>query len=343
MKHGGAILSPFIRHGGEQARFGGAEHILFIAVEHQVGRVATSRGGGEDFPLWRVNAKAGPVKMRFLYRLGQRQGEGAEGVKISHSGSLGGPRGHGKAGDFGRAIRPGHRRVYTAPMVDLRTLDMDARRALCAQAEQRARAGEAPVAIRAALGLERGTYARWAKLFGFRAGDLSPSIPQAGAALQHPPGPGGYARSGRFYRGEGLPEDHPARAHGAGHPGWTGGEAAARARHGRLRDGQRDAALQAVDGLKAADLLQTVTGALAAGELSEADRLLRAWRAQKRRAIALAALEAEAEGEHEAARRLHLMSDAWTPEDGLGDLTIAEMSDAQLRRYIVSLVPGLEG
>ncbi len=82
-------------------------------------------------------------------------------------------------------------------MPDLRTVSIPERRALSAEAERRARAGEAPGAIRAALGLSTRAYSSWAKLFGFRQCDLNSGRPRPGAPPLHEPGPGGYARSGR--------------------------------------------------------------------------------------------------------------------------------------------------
>ena len=45
-------------------------------------------------------------------------------------------------------------------MVDLRTLTIEQRQDLCLEAERRARAGEAPPKIRAALGLSKMSYSR---------------------------------------------------------------------------------------------------------------------------------------------------------------------------------------
>lgn len=79
-------------------------------------------------------------------------------------------------------------------MPDLRTLSLEARQSLAAEVERRARAGEAPKDIRAALGLTVRSYSTWAKLFGFRQCDLFPDKPRAGAPQKLAPGPGGYAR-----------------------------------------------------------------------------------------------------------------------------------------------------
>lgn len=179
-------------------------------------------------------------------------------------------------------------------MTNLRLLSMDERRALAEEAARRARAGEAPGAIRAALGVSLGTYARWAKQGGFRQADLFPKAAHAGAPTKHKPGPGGYARSGRYYRGEGPPEDSAVRLHGAGHPGWMGGKAASRERYGALRDARRDAYGLEVAGLSPKELLDRVEDALAEGWLSEVDRLMRAWRAQARRMASLSVLKEEA-------------------------------------------------
>ncbi|MCR9080687.1 MAG: hypothetical protein NXH78_16485 [Hyphomonadaceae bacterium] len=87
-------------------------------------------------------------------------------------------------------------------MPDLRTLSLDQKRALSVEVERRARAGEAPTAIRAALGLSKQAYARWAKLFGLRQCDLYPDRPQACAPPKHPPAP--LRAVALFRRGEGA-------------------------------------------------------------------------------------------------------------------------------------------
>ena len=97
-------------------------------------------------------------------------------------------------------------------MPDLRTLSIEQRRQLSAEAERRARAGEAPSAIRAALGVSTRAYSSWAKLFGFRQCDLHPDVPRPGFPPKHPPGPGGYARSGRFLRDLPAPPEEEPRA-----------------------------------------------------------------------------------------------------------------------------------
>ncbi len=77
-------------------------------------------------------------------------------------------------------------------MPDLRFLTFQDRQALAADAERRARAGEAPSDIRKALGLTKGTYTIWAKQGGFRQMDLRGSelapreIPGRGAARSAP-------------------------------------------------------------------------------------------------------------------------------------------------------------
>ncbi len=216
---------------------------------------------------------------------------------------------------------------------------MAERRVLCAEAERRARGGEGPVAIRATLGIASSSYARWAKLYGFRLADLYPSIPHIGAAVLHPPGPGGYARSGRFYDGRGLPEDHPAQITGPGHPGWTGGEAASRAKYEARRDGLRDTAQKQVEDLSSEDLLKAVRAALACEEISEADRLLRAWRTKRRREASLDALIREVEGEPEAEREIGASGQ---PMRTLAELDA--MDDDVLRDYVRSLLPaGYDG
>ena len=57
-------------------------------------------------------------------------------------------------------------------MLDLRKLTPEKKRELQAEAERRARAGDAPKTICAALGLTKSIYARWAREQGFRQADL---------------------------------------------------------------------------------------------------------------------------------------------------------------------------
>lgn len=172
---------------------------------------------------------------------------------------------------------------------------MPERRALAAECERRARAGVSPVQIREDLGVSYKVYSRWAKLYGFRQEDLFPQQVRAGARVSSPAGPGGWIGSGRYTLGLGAAEDHPVRNSGAGHPGWTGGDAASRERYGALRDTRRDALAVEVEGLAAGDLLPRVRERMEAGDYAGADRLLAAWRAKLRREAGLAKLEAAAE------------------------------------------------
>ncbi|MEM9937993.1 MAG: hypothetical protein AAF768_04045 [Pseudomonadota bacterium] len=187
--------------------------------------------------------------------------------------------------------------------------------------------------IRADLGVSYKAYSSWAKLYGFRQEDLFPDQPRAGARVSTPPGPGGYVKSGRYTEGLGLPEDDPRRITGEGHPGWTGGEGASRARYGRLRDGQRDAALAKVAELSAGQLLVAVREALDAGELSAADRLLRAWRAQGRREAGLEALEAAAAAEWADPE----LPEDWRPGDELSLAQLSAMGDYALYVHLCAL------
>lgn len=183
-------------------------------------------------------------------------------------------------------------------MPDLRTLSIPERQALAAEAERRARAGEAPMVTRAALDISRGAYARWAKLFGFRQCDLHPGAPQACAPPKHPPGPGGYAYSGRRFRGIGPAPDDGRFVYGEDHPAWRGGDAAWRQRDLDKRAGRRDeVAAEVAAAGTAQGVLDLVNAALEAGETGRADQLLAAWRKQDRRATALAKLERAAAGD----------------------------------------------
>ncbi len=199
---------------------------------------------------------------------------------------------------------------------------MQERRGLCREAERRARAGEMPGAIRAALGVSRGTYARWAMRLGFRQADLYPDRAGAGARVVHPPGPGNYARSGRFYDGLGMPGDHPVQITGEGHPGWTGGIAASRGRDAGRRDGVRDAAAAQVEALSAVELLDKIKTAMAAGKLARVDRWLSALRAQGRRKAQLEELEAAAAAERVEAGEL---PEGWQPGEHISGPVINTM------------------
>ncbi len=186
----------------------------------------------------------------------------------------------------------------SSPTQDLRTLSIEERRALSSEAERRARAGEAPKAIRAALGISRRAYSSWAKLFGFRQCDLYPGEKRAGFPQKHPPGPGGYARSGRVFRGLPPAAEDGRHVYGPEHPAWTGGTAAARGRYTQLRDGRKAAARETVERLETAQLiLREVRDALDEGDQTKADRLLAAWKARTRRARDLELLEAAAKAE----------------------------------------------
>lgn len=159
---------------------------------------------------------------------------------------------------------------------------------------------------------------------------------RAGARVSSPAGPGGWIGSGRYTLGLGAAVDHPVRNSGAGHPGWTGGDAASRERYGALRDKRRDELAAEVEGLAAGDLLPRVRERMDAGDYAGADRLLSAWRAKLRREAGLAKLEAAAEAARAAAGTL---PEGWQPEDGISSRTqIGAMTDEQLRGYVESLV-----
>lgn len=192
--------------------------------------------------------------------------------------------------------------------------------------------------IRAALGLSPQTYARWAKAGGFRQGDLHPQAHRPGAHLSTPAGPGGSARSCRYRKGEGLAPDHPAAQSGAGHPAWRGGVAASRARYGERRDGQRDKAEAEVAERPAAELYLDVLNHLANGDAARADRLMRAWRALQRRQAWLKTLKQAAyDNIHQRQRAAGILR--WQDARSLQDL--AQLSEAELERYVCHLIPGL--
>ncbi|GAB5459176.1 MAG: hypothetical protein Hens3KO_22060 [Henriciella sp.] len=230
--------------------------------------------------------------------------------------------------------------------MDLRSVPMDQRRALCAEAERRARAGEDPVDIRAALGVSYTTYSRWARQFGFRQADLFPETPRAGAPVSAPPGPGGWVRSGRFYRGLGLPEDHPVSTPGPGHPGWTGGAAVSRQRYSNLRDERRDALAEEVSALSPAALLAKVEAALESGAAAQADRLLRAWRAEMRREAGLDALRQAAGVPVAVPAKTGFqptrLPESWTPDQGLCGLSLKEMDPEQREALLAHYLAGLD-
>lgn len=147
-------------------------------------------------------------------------------------------------------------------------MPIERRRELAAEAEHRARSGETPKQICAALGLTPSTYWRWAKLFGFRRGDLNPADPKSRTRLPK----------------------------GKGDRGATGAYVLAEGRGGRVRPAgpARRIDLDG-EGLKTAGtVLEAVEAALEDGDTIRADRLIAAWRAEKRRKTAVSALEQEA-------------------------------------------------
>ncbi|MEP1143839.1 MAG: hypothetical protein ABJH52_08970 [Henriciella sp.] len=177
--------------------------------------------------------------------------------------------------------------------------------------------------IRAALGISTRAYSSWAKLFGFRQCDLLPGQPRAGAPQKLPPGPGGYARSGRVFRGLPATAEDGRRVYGEDHAAWTGGAGASRERYNILRDGRKRTALDEVMGMQdARQVLEAVREAVAAGERDQADRLVAAWATRKRRDKALAGLERDA-AQDEAARA-----------ETMSDETLAQEVSALLGRRI---------
>lgn len=213
-------------------------------------------------------------------------------------------------------------------MPDLRALTLDERRALALEAERRARAGEAPKDIRADMGVTKRAYSSWAKLFGFRQCDLFPDSPRSGAPVKHPPGPGGYVRSGRGLMGLPAPPEDGRRVYGPDHPSWTGGRAASRERYNQLRDGRKATADTEVEAMaRTLDLHRAVKALLADGDHAGADRLLMAWRRQRGRARALRFMEnlIREEGDGEA-----LQQDVYDGED--------EMSDEELCARLSKLI-----
>ncbi len=79
---------------------------------------------------------------------------------------------------------------------------MDQRRALIAECRRRMQAGEEIKAICTALQINIKTFHKWAKIHGFRRGDIDPDHPRARSRL--PPGPSAHTSSGLYMRGEGL-------------------------------------------------------------------------------------------------------------------------------------------
>ena len=194
-------------------------------------------------------------------------------------------------------------------MLDLRPVSLKARRALSAEAERRARAGEAPMDIRVALGISKRAYSNWAKLFGFRQCDLFPNRAAPGAPPKYPPGPGGYAHSGRMFRGLPATEDDGRRVYDENHPSWRGGAAQSRERYSKLRSNRKSEAYEEVEAMgNARAVLEAVKAALESGDRDRADRLISAWKVKARRARDLAALEIQA-ADDLAARQNKPLSD----------------------------------
>lgn len=188
-------------------------------------------------------------------------------------------------------------------MPDLRTLTLEERHKLAIEAERRARAGDAPKDIRAALGVSQRAYSARAKLFGFRQCDLHPDEKRAGARGVLPPGPGGYARSGRMLRGLPARPGDGRHVYGPDHPAWRGGEAMTRDRSNLLRVARKAAARREVEILGAAGAVhQAVKAALEAGEVERADHMLAAWAHIRRRRKTLRVLESATETETVAER-----------------------------------------
>lgn len=152
-------------------------------------------------------------------------------------------------------------------MPDLRSLPIETRRQLAVEAERRARAGETPTKIAAALGLSLTTYGRWAALYGFRLSDIDPDHKQGRG--QHEAGTAS-GMSGRFMLRQGL----GGRVKGSGRPAGID--------------------LEAEGLLTTRAILNAVRDALQASDRSRADRLIAAWKVKARRTRDLATLEAEA-------------------------------------------------
>ncbi|MDJ0920903.1 MAG: hypothetical protein QNI84_07230 [Henriciella sp.] len=183
-------------------------------------------------------------------------------------------------------------------------MDIADRRGLAAEAERRARAGEAPAAICAALGLSLTTYRRWAALFGFRLCDLDPEHPLARKGSEARSYP-----SGRFMLQQGL----GGRVPGSGRPP------------------QVDLVREGLDA--PGDLLRAVRDALEAGETGLADRLLAAWKAGNRREAGLAALEAAAAAELAD----ESLPEGWAPGDTVSLAQLSAMGDYELYVHLCGL------
>ena len=152
-------------------------------------------------------------------------------------------------------------------MPDLRSLPIETRRQLAAEAERRARAGETPTEIPAALGISLTTYGRWAALYGFRVTDLNPNDKRGRAQLQAGTASG---MSGRFMLRQGL----GGRVKGSGRPPGID--------------------LEAEHLFTTNAILNALHDASQEGDRSRADRLIADWKVKARRTRDLAALEAEA-------------------------------------------------
>lgn len=186
------------------------------------------------------------------------------------------------------------------------------------------------------MGIARGTYSRWAKLYGFRQGDLHPEARQAGARVSTPAGPGGYCRSGQHYLDLPVPEDDARRVSGAEHPSWRGGAAASRAGYQALRDERRDAFMSKVAFMADEDVLKEVRALADAGRLTEVDRWLSAWAAAQRREKLIGALEKAVQGFAEVDRPIGASGQ---PMKTLKE--IQAMSDEELYAHVERLVaPG---
>ena len=212
---------------------------------------------------------------------------------------------------------------------------MAERRALAGECERLARAGVEPVQIRTELGVSYKAYSRWAKIYGFRQGDVFPETPRAGARVRSAAGAGGWVGSGRYTLGLGPPADHPVRMTGEGHPGWTGGAAASRERYGALRDERRNELADRVARQTAAAVLNDVRDAVEVGDYARADRVLTAWRARQRREAGLAALEGLVA---EAAAAAGALPEGWTAGDMVSRVQIGAMDDEALRAHVAALV-----
>ena len=83
---------------------------------------------------------------------------------------------------------------------------MAQKRALIAECRRRMEAGEEIKSICAALQINIKTFQSWAKIHGFRRGDVDPGNPRARTTT--PPGPRDKTHTGTYLRGEGLPRSN---------------------------------------------------------------------------------------------------------------------------------------